>query len=161
MQASPAAIFRIRNEGLTSLPVTRHLQEPKRKRKSVAKSYMGPPTIVIAQQPRFVRQQRLVRQRAIASAKFRAAISSSVDLGVYDNQVWRGATDAVALNRWQERPALRTCVPARCTPTAWAVEPIQRVQPGVKQGVAPPKRAHCLFAIVWPNLHGTRIARDG
>jgi hypothetical protein len=96
-----------------------------------------------------------------ALAMFRAAIWSSVGLGVHDNQVRRRATDPVALNRRQERPALPTCVPAGRTATGRAVEPIERVQPGIKQGIAPPKRAHCLFAIVRPNLHGARIAREG
>ena len=59
-----------------------------------------------------------------ACATFRTAISSSERLGVNDDQVRRRATGAVALNGWQEGPALRTCVPAGCTPTGWAVEPI-------------------------------------
>jgi hypothetical protein len=62
-----------------------------------------------------------------ALAAVRAAISSSEGLGVYDHQVRRGATGPVALNRRQERPPLRTGVPAGCTPTGWTVEPIQRL----------------------------------
>jgi hypothetical protein len=73
---------------------------------------------------------------------------------MYYNEVWRTATGPVPIHRRQEKPARRTCSGVGGNPAIRAVEPVQRVQPGIQQGVAPPKRPHSFFDIIRPNPHG-------
>jgi hypothetical protein len=47
-------------------------------------------------------------------------------------------------------------------PTHRIVDPVQQIEPGGKQGVAPHKRSHrCFFSMVSPSPHAARIAQDG
>ena len=80
---------------------------------------------------------------------------------MHDSQVWRPATGPVALDRGQQKPARRARPRVGDDLAIWAVEPIQRVQPGIQQRVAPPKRPHCFFDIIRPIPMEARIAGDG
>jgi hypothetical protein len=44
---------------------------------------------------------------------------------------------------------------------AWAIELVQDVEPGGKEGLAPLTRSHCFLGIVRPGPHGGRIVQYG